>query len=71
MNAWTGLILLKVGNGGANELSSSIRCGEFLDQLLKKTPLHGVSGKMKLGSNFSIVSLCIFTFRHTVFESIL
>jgi len=41
MKPWTALILLRVGTGGANELSDSVRCGEFLDylricQLLKK-----------------------------------
>jgi hypothetical protein len=31
MKPWTVLVLLRVGTGGANELSGSIRCGEFLD----------------------------------------
>jgi hypothetical protein len=36
MGAWTGLIWLRIGTGGGccecgNELSGSIKCGEFLE----------------------------------------
>jgi len=28
---WTGSIWLRIGTGGVNEPSGSIKCGEFLD----------------------------------------
>jgi hypothetical protein len=31
--AWTGLMWLRIGIGGVNEPSGSIKCGEFLVQL--------------------------------------